>query len=160
MIRFKGNSRPFRKRSGTKQTEPDPFKGAPMAHKYGQCRTCLGNYPLSKFAHRCPKIALRKFQNHYVILDHLTFDSLREAQKYSQRVWLLAQNIISDLIVHPRFELRVDGQKVCSYVGDFRYTHKDKKIVEDIKGVETPVFKLKAKLFRILYPDLQLVITR
>lgn len=150
----------FRKRSGTKQTEPDPFKGALMAHRIAICKTCNGQYLLSKFAHRCPKKALRKFQNHLVVLDHLTFDSLREAQKYSQRVWLLAQKIIFDLAVHPVFELNVNGQKICKYESDFSYTYNGQSIVEDVKGVETPAVKLKAKLFRALYPQNKLVITR
>ena len=150
----------FRRRSGTRQTEPDQFKGALMAHRVAQCKTCLGQYLLAKFAHRCPKKALRKFQNHLVVLDHQTFDSLREAQKYSQRCWLAAQKVIFDLAVHQSFELIVNGQKICKYESDFSYTYNGQSIVEDVKGVETPAFKIKAKLFRALYPQNKLVITK
>lgn len=160
MIKSKKNLKHFPKRSGRKQTEPDPFKNTPMMHKIGQCKTCGGNFYLNAFAHRCPKMAFRKFKNHLVVLDHLTFDSLREARKYSQRCFLAAQRIITDLNIHPSFELIVDGHKICRYESDFSYTYNGQQIVEDIKGFETPAFKLKAKLFRALYPARKLVITK
>ena len=47
-----------------------------------------------------------------------------------------------------RFALEVNGQKICTYIADFRYEKENangdwETIVEDAKGVETPEFKLK-----------------
>jgi hypothetical protein len=160
MNRSKKNLKHYPKRSAAKPTELDAFKGTPMLHKSGQCEACGRYFYLNAFAHHCPKKQFRKFKNHLVIIDHLKFDSLREAQKYSQRCFLAAQRIIKDLQIHPSFELCVNGTKICKYVSDFAYTYNGKQIVEDIKGVETPAFKIKAKLFRALYPEYSLVITK
>ena len=46
-----------------------------------------------------------------------------------------------------RYPLRVADVLVCSYVCDFRYRDRQGvEIVEDSKGVETDVFKIKVKL--------------
>ena len=36
--------------------------------------------------------------------------------------------------------------KVATYVGDFRYIDRNGIAVEDVKGMRTPVYRLKAKL--------------
>jgi hypothetical protein len=38
------------------------------------------------------------------------------------------------------------------------YEENGKKIVEDVKGMETDVFKLKRKLFEYKYPEMELKI--
>lgn len=53
-----------------------------------------------------------------------------------------------------RVPLIVDGTKVCVMVPDFLVTHKNGKCeYVEVKGMETAVYKIKAKLFRALYPD-------
>jgi hypothetical protein len=59
--------------------------------------------------------------------------------------------IVKELELQKRYNLIVNGQKICAYVADFCYQLQDKngnwkEIVEDAKGVETPEFKLKKKL--------------
>jgi hypothetical protein len=44
-------------------------------------------------------------------------------------------------------------------VADFRYHENGRLVVEDTKGMETAVFKIKAKLFRYRYPTIELRIT-
>jgi hypothetical protein len=53
-----------------------------------------------------------------------------------------------------------DMQKVCTYVADFRYQERMLKdsennhwrvVVEDVKGVKTPVYRLKKKLVEAQY---------
>lgn len=53
-----------------------------------------------------------------------------------------------------RVPLVVNGVKVCTMVPDFLVLHRSRnnEYVE-VKGMETAVYKLKAKLFRALYPD-------
>lgn len=53
-----------------------------------------------------------------------------------------------------RVPLIVNGAKVCVMVPDFLVTHRNglREYVE-VKGFETPVYKLKAKLFAALHPD-------
>jgi len=40
---------------------------------------------------------------------------------------------------------------ICKLIADFRYNKNGEDIVEDYKGILTPVFKLKAKLFKANY---------
>ena len=69
--------------------------------------------------------------------------------------------------VHPRYELEpkftdADGKKHRSitYIGDFEYVQDGRVICEDVKGVETAVFRLKAELMARRYPNIKLKIVR
>jgi hypothetical protein len=60
------------------------------------------------------------------------------------------------LTLHPKFPLVVLGKKICTYIADFAYvepmpTGEPVRIIEDVKGVETPAFRIKRKLFETLY---------
>lgn len=58
----------------------------------------------------------------------------------------LRAGIITDLEMQPKFDLIVNGQKVCRYIADFRYERNGEVIVHDVKGMRTPVYNLKKKL--------------
>ena len=45
-------------------------------------------------------------------------------------------------------------------LSDFKYIENGKTIVEDVKGIQTDVFKLKHKIFEKVYPDLELRIIK
>lgn len=99
-------------------------------------------------------------------VDGYTFDSKREAARYGELKLLERAGEISNLKIHPRYEI-VPGYNIgeewvrpVHYEGDFEYAEGDQIITEDIKGVETGVFKLKAKLFRKEYPHIELRIVR
>ena len=91
---------------------------------------------------------MRKYRNRPVEADGFRFDSLAEHRRYQTLKLLERATTISALIVHPRFELLVNGMKVCTYVGDFQYQFNGDRVVEDVKGVETAVFRLKKKLMQ------------
>jgi hypothetical protein len=44
--------------------------------------------------------------------------------------------------------IEINGFKICSYVADFRYVRNGRVVVEDVKGMLTPVYKLKKKLVK------------
>ena len=55
-----------------------------------------------------------------------------------------------------KYEIIVNGEKICRYIADFRYKIVDddgsaKEVVEDAKGFETADFKLKKKLMKAVY---------
>jgi hypothetical protein len=61
-----------------------------------------------------------------------------------------------NLELQVRFPLEVNGQKICTYIADFRYELERgeglwEHIVEDAKGVETPEFKIKKKLMKAIH---------
>jgi hypothetical protein len=85
-------------------------------------------------------------------IDGITFASKAEARRYRELRLLEQAGEIVLLTVQPKFPLVVDGVKVCDYVADFRYsTPNAEVVVEDVKGVRTPVYRLKAKLMKALY---------
>lgn len=87
-------------------------------------------------------------------IDGIVFDSAAEARRYSELTLLERAGEITDLETQPTFELQPAfkhaGRKVrpILYRADFRYVDVStgETVVEDVKGIETPEFKLKAKM--------------
>lgn len=82
------------------------------------------------------------------VLDGIRFDSKREADRYAQlRVLALAGHITA-LQHQVSYDLHaLGGVKVARYVADFVYRDErsQRLVVEDVKGVKTRMFSLKAK---------------
>ena len=92
-----------------------------------------------------------KYGNRKVEVDGHTFDSAAEAKRYGELKLLVRAREISKLELQPKFDLFGSGlTKVCSYRADFGYTEiaTGRRVTEDVKGMKTPVYRLKAKLFR------------
>jgi hypothetical protein len=92
-------------------------------------------------------------------VDGFTFASKKEAARYSELKLLERSGYLKPgtLVLQPRFPLRIGQGLICTYVADFGYQTKDgKPVIEDTKGFRTPIYKLKAKLFHALYPDLRI----
>lgn len=95
-----------------------------------------------------------KYNNKKIEFDGITFDSRREANRYKALKLLEQSGEISNIERQKRFELipkqkDANGRAVraCSYVADFVYTDKEgRRIVEDVKGMRTDVYKIKKKL--------------
>lgn len=85
------------------------------------------------------------------VIDGMRFASKAEATRYSELVTLQRAGVISSLECQPRYALAVNGVKIGTYVADFRYTLGGEQIVEDVKGVRTPVYRLKARLMLALH---------
>lgn len=101
-----------------------------------------------------------KYNAKKVEIDGHKFDSKREGARYLELKLLEKAGKISDLKLHPKFPIILNEVKICNYIADFQYTERGLNIVEDIKGWPTPVFRLKAKLFTVSYPELELLITK
>lgn len=94
-------------------------------------------------------------------VDGIEFDSKREADRYCELKLLEKANEIRNLELQPRFLLQDKFKdktgtthRKIEYVADFMYVDKDnKKIVEDVKGMMTDVYKLKKKMFLKIYDD-------
>lgn len=62
------------------------------------------------------------------------------------------EGLIHDLQLQPKYNIRhpETGEKVCTYIADFAYLNRTYNlVVEDVKGMRTPVFILKSKLVRV-----------
>lgn len=103
-----------------------------------------------------------KYKNKKTQVDMYVFDSAKEAQRYRELKLLEKAGEISNLELQPRFLLQDSFKKngrtyrKVEYVADFQYIENGKTIVEDVKGIQTDVFKLKHKIFEKMYPNLEL----
>lgn len=98
-------------------------------------------------------------------VDGIIFDSKKEAAEYQTLKLLERVGAITDLQLQPTFELQaayVDSngkrQRAIVYKADFAYTQEGRRVIVDVKGMKTPVFRIKEKMFRERFPELQLVI--
>lgn len=94
-----------------------------------------------------------KYRNQKVEVDGIVFDSKREANRYLELKLLEKAGEISNLECQPKFDLVVNGMKVCTYYGDFRYKDERicKPVVEDVKGVRTHEYIIKKKLLKAIF---------
>lgn len=91
-----------------------------------------------------------KYRNIPTFVNGRRFASKREADRYCTLVRAEQAGEIAGLECQPRYPLVVNGVKIGVYVADFRYAMVDTRtlVVEDAKGVRTPVYRLKAKLMQ------------
>lgn len=107
---------------------------------------------------------MSKYNNKKTQVDMYIFDSVLEAKRYKQLALLEKANKISNLKLQPRFLLQESFKKngkthrKIEYIADFEYEENGQTIIEDVKGKQTEVFKLKHKMFEYKYPKLSLKI--
>jgi hypothetical protein len=53
--------------------------------------------------------------------------------------------------LQPRFPIEINGRKVCTYIADFSYNSYGSRVVEDVKGMKTATYRLKAKLVEAVH---------
>lgn len=104
---------------------------------------------------------MNKYHNRKTTVDGIKFDSKAEAKRYTELKLLQKAKLITDLELQPKFELQPkyknnkgENIRAIIYKADFSYTEGNKKIVEDVKGMETKEFKLKKKLLEYKYPNI------
>ena len=109
---------------------------------------------------------MNKYRNKKVIVDDYIFASIQESKRYKELKLLLRAGVIQDLELQPHFLLQESFKKngktyrKIEYIADFKYIENGKTIVEDVKGLQTDVFKLKYKIFEKMYPKLELRIIK
>lgn len=97
-----------------------------------------------------------KYKNKKVEVKGIKFDSKLESNIYL-KILELAKTHDFSYKLQPKYELmpkfRLDGEcfRAIDYVADFEICINGKVYVLDAKGLKTPVFKLKEKLFANKY---------
>ncbi|MEE9459633.1 MAG: DUF1064 domain-containing protein [Candidatus Bathyarchaeia archaeon] len=84
-------------------------------------------------------------------VDNIKFDSKKEASRYQQLRLLEKAAQIDNLELQPKYDLIVNGFKVGFYKADFRYIENGILVVEDVKGMKTPMYNFKKKLIKAIY---------
>jgi hypothetical protein len=90
--------------------------------------------------------------------------SAAQAERYRQLLSMQERGLILNLRTEVPFDLTVNNQLICRYRADFCYDLPDERgepvaaRTEDIKGMVTPEFALKLKLFNALHePSLSVI---
>jgi len=84
------------------------------------------------------------------------FDSKKELNRFMELEILLRTKEISDLELHPKFDLMVNGVKIGRYTADFRYKKGSDIIVEDVKSraTKTRDYMLRKKILATYNPPI------
>ena len=100
---------------------------------------------------------MSKYNSRKTVIDGITFDSKKEAKRYVELKKKQEEGEITDLRLQvpfelvPSFTIEIDGKKRkrrnIRYIADFTYYENGQKVVEDVKGRKTDIYKLKKKLF-------------
>lgn len=102
----------------------EELKPEPRAHKYGAVATTV---------------------------DGIRFDSKREAARYSELKLLESQGAISNLTLQEPFAFRHSDILIATYKADFLYWENGERVVEDVKGMKTPMYRMKKKMMKAFY---------
>lgn len=90
------------------------------------------------------------------------YDSKKEANRAFELEMLAKYGKIQNLQKQVPFVLQEwyvnkQGKKIrpITYIADFTYVEDGVLVVEDTKGMETDVFKIKRKIFEYKYPEIE-----
>lgn len=97
----------------------------------------------------------RKYRNKPTVIHGIKFDSAREGNRYRVLSALNNSGHIAMLQLQVPFTFSINGAELryasgrkVKYVADFVYTQDGKRVVEDVKGIKTDLYKLKAALMK------------
>ena len=101
------------------------------------------------------RMTMSKYHNHRCKVGDEVLDSIKEAQRYKELLLLEKAGIIKDLQRQVKFVLiptqrdevtKKVIERERSYYADFVYYMNGERVVEDVKGMRTEVYKLKKAL--------------
>lgn len=122
---------------------------------------------IDEFRRQYGKPKKSKYNAKKTYVDGIKFDSRREAAYYGELKIRAKAGEITDLKLQPSFVLQKGfrdktGKKhqPIKYIADFSFIENRELVVVDVKGLETPVFKIKRKLFLAQYSDIELRIVK
>lgn len=90
-------------------------------------------------------------------VDGYTFASRAEAKRYGELRLLERAGEISKIVVHPFWNVHINGMKICRIELDFAYIAEPEKsgllVYEDVKSkpTDTALSRLKRKLLKACY---------
>lgn len=94
---------------------------------------------------------MNKYNNIKTVVDGIKFDSKREAFYYLYYKRLQESKVINNLKLQTSIKFDIDGKHIFTFKPDFEYDDEYGHHYIDVKGVETPVFRLKKKLIEAKY---------
>lgn len=94
---------------------------------------------------------MNKYGAKKTIIDGITFDSKRESQHYVHLKIREKAGEIYNLELQPVYQIIIGDMKICKVIPDFRYVESNVTVVEDVKGMDTAISRLKRKLVKAVH---------
>ncbi len=95
-----------------------------------------------------------KYNNTPKMYNDKLYHSTLEADYAKLLDTLLKGKELKSVEAQPRFYLKVNDKTICTIVPDFLVVTKNgQKEIREIKGIETPEWRIKWKLMQALYPE-------
>jgi len=95
------------------------------------------------------------------------FASKREAEYYDGLKLLERAGRVRDIEIQPSYPIAINGKHICKVILDFRYweilgAKKDhvRRALDDVKGKDTPLSRIKRKLVEAAYPGTKVKVVR
>lgn len=96
----------------------------------------------------------RKYRNKTSTYNGHTYHSKREAAYAEELDWRVKAGELKEWDRQVPIEMYVNGEKICTYTIDFVERDKNgNEVWTEVKGFETPEWRLKWKLFCALFPE-------
>lgn len=90
--------------------------------------------------------------------------SKAEARRCDELHLLQRAGEITHLEMQPKFPVHINGVKVFTYIADFTYfpqrPQPSGRVIEDVKGMLTPIYRLKKKCVEASYAGVKIVEVR
>lgn len=120
----------------------DGIRSAKAAHF---CTSCMYQQPVNWNNDPCPECR--------TVGSRVYMKSAAELSRAAELIIAQSAGQISNLRFQPRYDLIINTEKICTYVGDFEYRIDGKVIVEDVKPLKfmDGEAKLKIKMFDALH---------
>lgn len=94
-------------------------------------------------------------QNKYnavkTIVNGVSFHSKKEAMFYVSLLPMIRSGAISDFMMQVPFRFKINEKLMFTYKADFVYVLNGEKLIVDVKGYKTPIYKLKKKIIESHY---------
>ena len=129
-------------RTSNWKSKLDGIQSAKRAHF---CTSCMYQQPETWGKSPCPRCE--------TVGSRVYMKSEAELKRAAELIIMQRAGQISGLRLQPRYDLTVEGVKICTYVSDFEYREAGKVIVEDVKPLKfmDGEAKLKIALFDALH---------
>lgn len=95
---------------------------------------------------------MTKYRAQATEVDGVRFHSKAEARRFGQLKMLEKAGVISGLQRQVPFKVFVNGGLLFTYYADACYWENGKRVIEDTKGVRTPLYRAKKKGVELQYP--------
>jgi len=108
-------------------------------------------YLIAEQAQKEMRERANKFGAKRTTVDGIAFASKAEADRYSVLKLEERAGLIAGLRLQVPYEITVNGIRIGKWIADFEYRRAGETVTEDVKGVRTPVYRLKKRLVEALY---------